>query len=47
MKYLLPVLAVAALVLPGAARTAACSPLDCAPSQFLLGHGTMLAVREA
>jgi hypothetical protein len=33
------------LLLPGAARAAACSPLDCAPSQFTLAHGTMLAVR--
>lgn len=36
-----------ALLLPGAARSAACSPLNCAPSQFVLAHGTMLAVRGA
>jgi hypothetical protein len=35
----------AALLLPAAARAAACSPLSCAPSQFVLAHGTMLAVR--
>lgn len=34
-----------ALLLPGAAHGAACSPLNCAPSQFVLAHGTMLAVR--
>jgi hypothetical protein len=38
-------LCVGALLLPGAARAAACSPLDCAPSQFTLAHGTMLALR--
>jgi len=32
-------------LLPGAARGAACSPLDCAPSQFTLDHGTLLAFR--
>src|SRR5581483_8304549 len=34
-----------ALVLPGAASAAACSPLNCAPSQFVLAHGSLLAVR--
>jgi hypothetical protein len=43
MKRLLPVLAAAALLLPGAARSAACSPLNCGPSQLSLAHGTMLA----
>lgn len=37
MKRLAFVLAAAALLLPGAARAAACSPLSCAPSQFSLG----------
>ncbi|MGZ4333976.1 MAG: hypothetical protein ACXVRJ_06840 [Gaiellaceae bacterium] len=46
MKRLLIVLAAATLLLPGAARAAACSPLDCAPSQFTLGHGTLLAYRH-
>ena len=40
MKRLLLLLAAAVLLLPGAARPAACSPLDCAPSQFVLAHGT-------
>jgi hypothetical protein len=35
------------LVVPGAARAAACSPLNCAPSQFLFAHGTLLGVRSA
>jgi hypothetical protein len=41
----LALLALCAHHLPGAARGAACSPLDCAPSQFTLAHGTMLALR--
>jgi hypothetical protein len=32
---------------PSAASAAACSPLDCAPSQFTLAHGTLLATRGA
>jgi hypothetical protein len=36
-----------ALVLPAAAGGAACSPLNCSPSQFVLAHGRMLAVRSA
>ena len=35
-----------ALALPGAARSAACSPLDCAPSQFSAGNG-LLGFRTA
>jgi hypothetical protein len=46
-RALVLVLAFAALVLPGAARSVACSPLDCAPSQFTLAHGTMLGFRTA
>jgi hypothetical protein len=38
-------IAACAFLLPAAAHAAACSPLDCAPSQFTLAHGTMLAVR--
>jgi hypothetical protein len=46
MKRLALVLAAAAAVaLPGAARGAACSPLNCAPSQFTLAHGTLLGFR--
>jgi hypothetical protein len=46
MKRLLLGLAAALLVLPGAAGGAACSPLNCAPSQFVLAHGTLLATRQ-
>jgi hypothetical protein len=46
MKRLLLALAAAVLLLPGAARGAACSPLDCAPSQFSLAHGTLLGFRS-
>jgi hypothetical protein len=37
----------AVALLPAGVRAAACSPLDCAPSQFVLARGTMLAVRGA
>lgn len=47
MKRLLPLLALLALLLPGAARAAACSPLNCAPSQFTLARGTLLGFRTA
>jgi hypothetical protein len=47
MKRLLLALAAAVLWAPGAANAAACSPLNCSPSQFVLGHGTLLAVRGA
>lgn len=43
-RIALPVL-VLVLVVPGAANAAACSPLNCSPSQFLFGHGTLLGVR--
>jgi hypothetical protein len=46
MKRLLLALAAAVLLLPGAAEGAACSPLDCAPSQFSLAHGTLLGFRS-
>ena len=45
MRLLALLLVLCALLVPGAARAAACSPLNCAPSQFALAHGTMLAVR--
>jgi hypothetical protein len=38
--------AVGLLLLPGAARPAGCSPLDCAPSQFVIAHGSLLATRQ-
>ncbi|MGH3002105.1 MAG: hypothetical protein ACRDM1_05485 [Gaiellaceae bacterium] len=41
MKRLALLVLAASFALPGAARGAACSPLDCAPSQFALGHGLM------
>ncbi len=47
MKRLLPVLALVVLFLPGAAHAAACSPLNCAPSQFALARGTLLGFRTA
>ena len=47
MKRLLLLLALVALLVPGAARAAACSPLNCAPSQFALAHGTLLGFRTA
>ncbi|HEX4526304.1 MAG TPA: hypothetical protein VH108_06125 [Gaiellaceae bacterium] len=47
MKRLLLVLAAGLVLLPGAAVGAACSPLNCAPSQFTLAHGTLLGFRAA
>jgi hypothetical protein len=46
MKRLLFVLVAAASLLPSAASAAACSPLNCAPSQFSLGGGSLLGFRE-
>jgi hypothetical protein len=45
MKRLAIVLAAAAVLLPSAARAAACSPLNCAASQFSLSGGTLLGFR--
>ena len=45
MKRVLLVLVTAALLLPGAARSAACSPLNCGASQFSLAGGTMMGYR--
>ena len=47
MKRLALVLAAVAVVLPSAARAAACSPLNCAASQFSLAGGTLLGFRTA
>lgn len=47
MKTLIVTALLLALALPGAARSAACSPLNCAPSQFTAGHGTLLGYRTA
>jgi hypothetical protein len=46
MKKLSFVAMLLALALPSAARSAACSPLDCAPSQFSAGNG-LLGYRTA
>jgi hypothetical protein len=47
MKRLVLVLIAAAALVPAAARSAACSPLNCASSQFTVGGGSLLAVRGA
>jgi hypothetical protein len=48
MTRLLLVLAAATLLLlPGAASAAACSPLNCAPSQFTLSGGTLIGYRAS
>ncbi len=47
MKRLLLVLVAAAALLPGAASGAACSPLNCGASQFLLAGGSLLGYRTA
>jgi hypothetical protein len=46
-RLLLALAAVTLLLLPGAASAAACSPLNCAPSQFTLSHGTQIAYRHS
>jgi hypothetical protein len=46
-RVLLALLGSAALALPGAAGAAACSPLNCAPSQFGIAHGTLLGYRAS
>jgi hypothetical protein len=45
MKRLLLVLIAATALLPSAASAAACSPLNCAASQFSLANGTLLGFR--
>jgi hypothetical protein len=47
MTRLALVLAVAAVLLPSAAVGAACSPLNCAPSQFSLANGQLLGFRSS
>lgn len=46
MTRLALVLVAAALLLPSAAAGAACSPLNCAPSQFSLANGQLLGFRS-
>ena len=45
MKRLVLVLVAATLLLPSAASAAACSPLNCAASQFSLANGALLGFR--
>jgi hypothetical protein len=45
MTRLALVLAAATLLLPSAASAAACSPLNCAPSQFSLAGGSLIGYR--
>ncbi|HVU78547.1 MAG TPA: hypothetical protein VHC67_13280 [Gaiellaceae bacterium] len=45
MKRLLLVLVAAALVAPGAARSAACTPLNCAPSEFSVPGTSLVGYR--
>jgi hypothetical protein len=47
MRRLLILFSGCALLLPGAARPAACSPLDCGPSQLVVANGTLIAYRSA
>jgi hypothetical protein len=47
MTRLLLVLAAALLLLPGAASAAVCTPLNCAPSQFAVGNGALIAYRHS
>ena len=47
MKKLAIAAILLALALPVAAQGAACSPLNCAPSQFAVGNGTLLGYRTA
>jgi hypothetical protein len=45
MKRLVLVALLFAALLPAASRAGACSPLNCSPSQFALGGGSLLGVR--
>jgi len=47
MKRSLLFLVAAALLLPGAARSAACTPLNCAPSQFAVQGSTLIGYRSS
>jgi DNA-binding beta-propeller fold protein YncE len=47
MKRLVLIALLFAAVVPAASRAGACSPLNCSPSQFALGHGSLLGVRGA
>ncbi len=45
MKPVVLIAVLLAALVPGASQAAACSPLNCSPSQFTLAHGTLLGVR--
>src|SRR6266850_1023630 len=45
MKRLLLAAVLLAAFIPGASRAGACSPLNCSPSQFAFGNGSLLGVR--
>ena len=47
MKKLMVVAVLFVLALPVAAQSAACSPLNCAPSQFTLSGGTLIGYRAS
>jgi hypothetical protein len=47
MKRLVLVAFLLAAFVPAASRAGACSPLNCSPSQFTLGDGSLLGVRGA
>jgi hypothetical protein len=47
MKRLALVLTLLALAVPAAANGAACSPLNCAASQFTIAHGALMGFRAA
>jgi DNA-binding beta-propeller fold protein YncE len=46
MKRLVLVGLLLAALVPAASRAGACSPLNCSPSQFALGNGSLLAMRS-
>lgn len=45
MKRLVLIALLLAALVPAASRAGACSPLNCSPSQFALGNGSLLGVR--
>src|SRR2546430_10012841 len=45
MKRLLVAALLLAALVPASSRAGACSPLNCSPSQFTLGNGSLLGVR--
>lgn len=47
MKRLLFLAVFLTALVPAASRAGACSPLNCSPSQFTLGNGSLLGIRTA